>query len=337
MALGTESREGAYVWGDLLYKFHDGFLLVFSNESVVNAALEEIPWNEETSDPTSVAVRMRFGSDEDRYRFSVEDELRVVAEFLVADVEVAAPETHNVRSMPVDAIAHVSAPTPAEALVLLDRFTRWAEQTPIIARAFSFVTERDSTLFEGFHWNTEHAMYLSVSIHDFEMKLPSFYPHFVAAHVTKSDGTPPLVANNIATPGIPYEWEGEPGMLYPLDLEGMCFATAGKDTVWYTATTELLMTKLMAQPANETISTDTTVIEWDWAAAANAVFKIGNRLSADDIEDGYEFGEVEADYGVWIRGFGKLGRGRLEGTTRNGVLTLEGTLTEIVSDGGMAE
>ena len=323
--------SGVRAYGDVYFAWRDGFLIASQDPDYVRAALESDPV-EMKPDASPLAVVF-----ESRVAPIVSLELMASDEF---PIRGQIPSTVSARSAPMTLPSAWSTPPIAACSA-----SAWHD----IA---SLLTVADEALAHSAHWNDiraagselmttwnlspppatwqdERLDHCSLLLTGFDITSTVAYPElaFVVRSTLPAAGAHPLEGVLPAEiEGIPYEWGGYPGMLYPMTGSqwAPCLGHQGRD--WLGTSRERVMRSLVANmDEGPPIDADFT-IQVDWEQVASALQRI--LMNVEDLELFPEMNadEVRSNLVPIAKSIRHLGRTVILGTHVDGTNTLNGLL-----------
>lgn len=313
--LGARAEDGVYAFGGLHYTWHNGFLIVSNDADYFVgewfACLAEL----------GPVVSMEYQRDRDQISalFGALPGMPVEIEVL-RYTKMHGAEPKPVREFPGEPAIVVSAPDPRNLIPLGNRIREWGGQSELVSRLFQSDWGELPEIELPPVGEAEH---VHVALYDLEMDSMSFLPSGIVAVEGVEEDEHPVLS---VVEGVPFEWEGVPGAMVSRFGNWEDLACASEESMHYTATDELLMTQLMAEPIDLESEKSNIEIRIDWAAVAQILQDAARRLTKDDVESPLDYAEVEADIMPVVRAIAKLGHAELQGNVVESY-RLWGTLT----------
>ncbi len=134
------------------------------------------------------------------------------------------------------------------------------------------------------------------------------------------------------TQPVPYEWNGQPGLVVPWLGEKMALCLGRDGPNWLAATQEPRMSALVGRlDAGRPVTADMSV-EVNWRKAGACAEALIRQAAAAELISRMDLNDVETQLVPWARALGRLGRLRLEFRSKGDRLAFEGFLGEQVED-----
>jgi len=145
-------------------------------------------------------------------------------------------------------------------------------------------------------------------------------------------GAHPLSPLAAGAQPVPYEWNGQPGLVVPWLGEKMALCLGRDGPNWLVATQEPRMNALVGRlDAGRPVTADMSV-EVNWRKAGACAEALIRQAAVAELIPRMDLDDAEAQLVPWARALGRLGRLHIEFRSQNDRLAFEGFLGEQVED-----
>lgn len=323
--------SGVRAYGDVYFAWRDGFLIASQNPDYVRAAL--------ASDP----IEMKPGVSPHAVVFESRIAPIVSLELVASDefpIRGEIPSTVSARSAPMTLPSAWSDPPMAACSA-----TAWEDIASLLSVAdgalthsayWNTIREAGNELFTTWNlatppptWQDNRLDHCSLLLSGFDATSTVAYPElaFVVRSTLPAAGSHPL--EGVLPPemeGIPYEWAGYPGMLYPMTGSqwAPCLGHHGRD--WLATSRERLMRSLTENlDEGPPVEADFTV-QVDWQQVSTTLLRV--LMNVEDLELFPEMsaGEVRSTLMPIAKSIRHVGRTVILGNNVDGTNTINGLL-----------
>ncbi len=327
--------EGVYACAGQYYAWRDGFLLVSPSPEYVKAALDS-PLVDQLHEGNDTSLLVQWNDGDLRVHpepgLPVEGTLNLALQSTGASLRLA-------DAWPDDALLTLSTPTPEDAL----RFWKTAVRPFETNATWTRCTHLFASL--GRQWA------LGAPAEGWTGRIGEFSAAVTGVDIT---GTVPVPAWGVRMrprvqesaqaehPWLPvvaplapidYAWEGRPGCVATLMGERAAICLAGDGATWLATSQPALMSELLASEIRETRAGADAMLTINWKSAGKTAETLLKKAGELEIIPEMNDQEADAYLGKYARSFAHLGRLRIIGRARDGVVAFEGTLAAPEEEG----
>jgi hypothetical protein len=329
--------SGVRPFGELFYAWRDGFVIVSNNAEYVRKSLEAEPL---AMEPGLPARAIRFESRVEpivAFEVLAADEFPMIGELPNAITDRSAPMTlwSAWESPPMAACSASTWGDIAQVLTIADdALTRSEHWQPIRKAGEELFTEWGLTAPPD-TWPNERLDHCALVLEGFDTGSNVPYPElaFVVRSTLPAAGAHPLAQLVPAEyDSIPYQWNGNDGLLYPMAGAqwAPCLSHSGRD--WLAASRERVMAELAPNLGDGMPGGADLAIHIDWQQVSAALTRIVARNDQFELVPELSRDEVRARVAPIAQAVRHLGQTLILGKrTENGTV-LEGRLARRIPE-----
>jgi len=330
--------NGVRTYGDLFFAWRDGFLIASLDAEYVRASLQSdgIAMN-----PASLPHAIVF---ESRTNPIVSIEIRAEDEFPIYG---RLPSTVSARTAPMTLPNAWDSPPMAACSA-----TGWKDIASLLTVAddalshselWTDLRSTNSTLFTEWQldtppqeWQDDRLDHCSLVLQGIDVASNVPYPElaFVVRSTLPAVGNHPLLgALPTDIDGVPYEWEGNEGTLYPMagSQWALCLGYKGRD--WLAASRERTMQALTENLGEGSAVPADFTIQVDWQQVSVALVQVLTQVEDLELIPEMDRDEVRAILVPIAHALRHVGRTLILGEHIDGTNTIEGRLARRPPEG----
>jgi len=322
--------SGVRAYGDLYFAWRDGFLIASLDPEYVRASLQSDPVAMKPGLPPRAIVFESLVDPIVLLEVHAEDEFPVYGRLPSTVSARSAPMTlpNAWRSPPMAACSATAWEDIASLLTVADGALSHSARWRAIRSAGSELFATWELNSPPPAWQDDRLDHCSLVLEGFDIAdVP--YPElaFVVRSTLPATGTHPLAGVLPSdVDGIPYEWGGYPGMLYPMvgAQWAPCLGHDGRD--WLGASRERVMRDLVENLGDGLPVVADFTLQVDWEQVSTALVKILTRVEHLELVPEMDRDEVRATLFPIALALRHLGRTEILGAHVDGTNTIEGRL-----------
>ncbi len=326
---------GVYACAGHFYAWRDGFLLVSSSPEYVNAALDS-PQVDAVPEGNDNSLMVRWNGGDIRIHpqpgLPVDGTLNLPFQSTGEPLQLA-------DAWPDDALLTLSTSTPEDALLFWKTAVRPFESNATYARCAHLVASlwQQWALGAPDEGWTGRIGEFSVAVTGVDalatVPVPAWGVRMRPRTQESVQAEHPWLPVLAPLAPIEYAWDGRPGCVATLMGERAAVCLAGDRATWLATSQPALMSELLAIEAREPHADADAMLTIHWKTAGKTAETLLKR--AGELELIPEMNDQEADayLGKYARSVAHLGRLRIIGRARDGVIAFEGTLVAPAEEG----
>ncbi len=324
-----ESAGGVAEYGEFYYAWRDGFLIASPSREYVQASLRDLPPDieKDAQHPGGLLVQWR-GQHEGFLRIWDEEGLPVDGRLKAsitrrpmpltlaeawpgaAPLSITASKWSDIAALaalPREALSHTEC-WPAAESAIAEVIAQWG--LGALPTGWDQPVDQCSLAFYGFA----------------KAQLP--FPEWALAlrparAIAISHPLEPLIA---PLPGIPFEWEGQPGRAAPILGEAFTLCIGQYNRDWYAASSQAAMARIVGHMGDSIATVAGAAVRLDWKASGEIAEKLLAQAGEYELIRGMNGDDVQQTILPWARAAARLGRLELNGQPEGEWLLFSGYL-----------